>query len=36
MDLLKRQDNRKFTNPLTGQLTFKSLKPLDLTNFTKE
>lgn len=26
----------KYTNPLTGNFTVDSIKPLDLSNFTKE
>ena len=35
IDNIKKVEQEK-TNPLTGDIEFKSLKPLDLTNFTKE
>lgn len=35
MDAIRKQSEKQ-TNPLTGGMTFNSLKPLDLGNFTKE
>ena len=31
-----KKEHLERTNPLTGSLVFISLKPIDLTNFTKE
>ena len=34
MEIMNKKD--KFTNPLNGDLTFKSVRPLDLNNLTKK
>ncbi len=34
--MMHRQEKMQSTNPLTGKAVYKSAKPIDLRNFTKE
>jgi hypothetical protein len=34
--MMLRQEKIQSTNPLTGNAVYKSVKPIDLRNFTKE